>query len=134
MKPELKDKKMFSFKRLINSFKYAIEGIKTSVSREQNLVIHMFFLVMALIFSIIFKVTKYEFLAVIIVSGLVISLEMINTAIENTVDINKKYSIEAKCAKDAASGAVLVSAIAAIIVGLTIFLPKIDELFDRLSV
>jgi len=129
MKQELKDKKMFSVKRLINSFKYAGEGIKTSVLREQNLVIHMFFLVMVLIFSIVFKISRYEFLIVIVVSGLVISLEMVNTAIENTVDISKKYSIEAKRAKDAASGAVLVSAIIAIIVGLTIFLPKIIALF-----
>lgn len=129
MKQELKDKKMFSMKRLINSFKYASEGIKTSILREQNLVIHIFFLVMVLILSIIFKVNKYEFLAIIIVSALVISLEMVNTAIENTVDINKKYSLEAKRAKDAASGAVLVSAIIAILVGITIFWPKIIELF-----
>ena len=130
MKQELKDKKNFSLKRLINSFKYAYQGIKSSLETEQNLVIHMFFLVIVIIFSILFKISHLEFLIIILVSGMVIALEMINTAIENTVDLSKKYSIEAKKAKDAASGAVLVGAITAIIIGLIIFLPKIIELFN----
>ena len=128
MKPVLQDKKMFSLKRLIKSFKYASVGIKTSIFREQNLVIHMFFLVLVIILSIIFKISKLEFLIIILVSGLVISLELVNTAIENTVDINKTFSKEAGMAKDAASGAVLIAAITAIIIGLSIFLPKILEL------
>lgn len=131
MKPELIDKKMFSFKRLIKSFKYAINGIKNSILTEQNLVIHMFFLVFVIIFSIIFKISKLEFLIIILVSGLVISLELVNTAIENTVDINKKISKEAMLAKDCASGAVLIGAITAIIIGLIIFLPRIIELIVK---
>lgn len=130
MKQELKDKKMFSLKRLLNSFKYAGAGIKTSVIEEQNLVIHMSFLVIVIIFSIIFKISHMEFLIIILVSGVVIALELVNTAIENAVDINKKVSIEAKKAKDAASGAVLVGAITAVIIGIIIFLPKIIAIFE----
>lgn len=128
MKPVLQDKRLFSFKRLINSFKYAFVGIKTSIFREQNLCIHFIFLVLAITCSFIFKVSNIELLIIILVSGLVISLELVNTAIENTVDINNKFSLEAKMAKDAASGAVLVSAITAVIIGLIIFVPKIIEL------
>lgn len=123
------DKKMFSLKRLIKSFKYAINGIKAAVFREQNLVIHMFFLVITIIFSIIFKISHMEFLMIILVSGLVIALELVNTAIENTVDITNKYSEYAKLAKDSASGAVLIAAITAVIIGLIIFIPKFIELF-----
>jgi len=130
MKLVLQDKKMFSFKRLIKSFKYAFTGIKTSILREQNLVIHMFFLVIAIICSIIFKISRFEFLIIILVSGMVIALELVNTAIENTVDINKKYSIEAKMAKDAASGAVLIAAITSVVIGLIIFLPRIIAVFN----
>lgn len=125
----LQDKKMFSFKRLINSFKYAINGIKVAIKREQNLVIHMFFLVIAIICSIIFKISHLEFLIIILVSGIVIALELVNTAIENTVDITNKYSEYAKLAKDSASGAVLIAAITSIVVGLIIFLPKFITLF-----
>ena len=131
MKPGLQDKKMFSLKRLIKSFKYAINGIKSSLLTEQNLVIHMFFLVIVIIFSIIFKISKLEFLIIILVSGLVISLELVNTAIENTVDINKKISREAMLAKDSASGAVLVAAITAVIIGLIVFLPRIINLIIK---
>ena len=67
-----------------------------------------------------------EWIACIILFGLVISLELINTAIETTVDIAMPEKNEkAKLAKDVAAGAVLMSAIMAIVVGLIIFLPKI---------
>ena len=129
MKSELPNKKMFSFKRLRKSFVYAKSGIKASLKREQNLNIHMLFLVLVIICSIVLKISHFEFLIIILVSGLVISLELVNTAIENAVDINGKISKEAKLAKDAGSGAVLIAAITAIIVGLIIFVPKIIDFF-----
>ena len=125
MKSELPNKKMFSFKRLRKSFVYAGSGIKASLKREQNLNIHMLFLVLVIICSIVLKISHFEFLIII----LVISLELVNTAIENAVDINGKISKEAKLAKDAGSGAVLIAAITAIIVGLIIFVPKIIDFF-----
>ena len=58
--------------------------------------------------------------------GFVISLEMVNTAIENVVDlVTLEKNPKAKIAKDVAAGAVLVSAISAAIIGLIIFVPKI---------
>ena len=130
MKPESVDKKMYSFKRLIKSFGYAITGIKDALKREQNLNIHFLVFVLVILLSIYFKVSHMEILIIILVSGLVISLEMVNTAIENTVDNQNKYSKEAKMAKDCASGAVLVAAITAIIIGIYIFLPRIIALFS----
>ena len=64
--------------------------------------------------------------------GLVISLEMVNTAIEIVVDmVSPEYNLKAGHVKDIAAGAVLINAIVAFIVGLLIFLPKIIRLFIK---
>ena len=117
-------------KRLINSFKYAFTGIKTAFKTEQNMKIHLIILILVIIFGIILKISKAEWIICIILIGFVISLELINTAIENTVDlITIENNPKAKIAKDTAAGAVLISAITAAIIGLIIFIPKIILLF-----
>ena len=117
----MKDKK-----RLINSFKYAFEGIYTGLKIEQNMKIHFIIMILVIIFGIILKISKMEWIICIILFAFVISLELINTAIENTVDlITQEKNPKAKIAKDVAAGAVLVSAIASAIIGLIIFVPKI---------
>ena len=66
----------------------------------------------------------------LILFGLVISLELVNTAVESTVDlVTEEKRPLAKKAKDTAAGAVLVSAIAAAIIGLMIFIPRIIDFF-----
>lgn len=117
-------------KKLIKSFKYAFEGIFTGIKKEQNMKIHMVIMILVIIFGILFKISKIEWMICIALFGLVISMELINTAIENTVDlITKEKNERAKIAKDVAAGAVLVSAIAAAIIGLMIFVPKILAIF-----
>lgn len=113
-------------KRLINSFKYAFEGIFAALKTEQNMKIHFLIIILVIIFGTILKITKIEWIICIILFAFVISLELINTAIENTVDlITTEKNPKAKIAKDVAAGAVLVSAIASAIIGLIIFIPKI---------
>lgn len=113
-------------KKLRNSFKYAFEGIGEALKTEQNLKIHFFIMIAVITAGLVFKINAMEWIACIILFGLVISLELINTAIETTVDIAMPEKNEkAKLAKDVAAGAVLMSAIMAIVVGLIIFLPKI---------
>lgn len=117
-------------KKLIKSFKYAFEGIFTGIKKEQNMKIHMVIMILVIIFGILFKISKIEWIICIALFGLVISMELINTAIENTVDlITKEKNERAKIAKDVAAGAVLVSAIVAAIIGLMIFVPKILAIF-----
>ena len=86
--------------------------------------------ILALLLGIIFKLNKPERLAVLILIGLVMSLEMVNTAIEAVVDLvsPEKHPL-AKVAKDCASGAVGIMSIFAAIIGLSIFIPKIIALF-----
>lgn len=113
-------------KKLRNSFKYAFEGIGEALKTEQNLKIHFFIMIAVITAGLVFKINVMEWIACVILFGLVISLELINTAIETTVDIAMPEKNEkAKLAKDVAAGAVLISAIMAIVVGLIIFVPKI---------
>ena len=117
-------------KKLLKSFKYAFDGIYTGIKEEQNMKIHITIMILVIIFGIMLKISKTEWIICIILFGLVISMELINTAIENTVDlITKEKNEQAKIAKDVAAGAVLVSTIAAATIGLMIFVPKILEIF-----
>lgn len=117
-------------KKLLKSFKYAFDGIYTGIKEEQNMKIHITIMILVIILGIMLKISKAEWIICIILFGLVISMELINTAIENTVDlITKEKNEQAKIAKDVAAGAVLVSAIASAIIGLIIFVPKILLIF-----
>lgn len=111
---------------LIKSFKYAFEGIFTSIKTERNLIIHTVIMTLVIIFGLIFKINKYEWFTCIILFIVVISSELFNTALELVVDLaSPKINPLAKKAKDVAAGAVLITAIGAAIIGLWIFIPKI---------
>ena len=113
-------------KRLINSFKFAYEGIIVSLKAEQNLKIHILIMVLVIIFGIILKITKIEWIICIILFGFVISLELVNTAIENVVDlVTMEKNQKAKIAKDVSAAAVLIAAITSAIIGLIIFIPRL---------
>lgn len=117
-------------KKFLRSFKYALEGIFTGLKEEQNMKIHIAIMILVIIFGILLKISKIEWIICIALFGLVISMELINTAIENVVDlITKEKNEQAKIAKDVAAGAVLVSAIASAIIGLIIFVPKVISIF-----
>ena len=113
-------------KKLRNSFKYAFEGIEEAWKTEQNLKIHFVIMALVIIAGFIFKISVMEWIVCLLLFAIVISLELINTAIETTVDIAMpEINEKAKYAKDIAAGAVLFSAIISVIIGLIIFLPKI---------
>lgn len=118
--------KVRGFKRLVNSFKYAFEGIVYAFKNEQNLTVHLIAMVLVIIFGFLFKISITEWLVIFLIIGLVIATELINTSIEATIDlITDQTHPLAKIAKDTAAGAVLVFGLTAIVVGLLIFIPKI---------
>ena len=113
-------------KKIINSFKYAIEGVTTSLKKERNMKIHILIMCLVIVAGIVLDITKLEWCVCIILFGLVIGAELFNTAIETTVDmITSEKDEKAKIVKDVSAGAVLVIAISSAIVGLIIFVPKI---------
>ena len=130
MKWGLKDKKKYSISKFFKSFSYAFLGIKTACKNEQNLLFDIIFSIIVIILSLILKISIMEFTIVLLCIALVITLELVNTAIEYTVDLAMpRIHPLAKKAKDIAAGAVLIGAIIAFIIGVIIFLPKVLELF-----
>lgn len=111
--------------KLTFSFKYAFEGIITTIKEERNMFIHFLIAIIVVITGIYVRLSLNEWFICLLLFALVFSLELINTAIENTVDlVTTKKNKKAKLAKDAAAGAVLIAAIFASIIGIIIFLPK----------
>ena len=113
-------------KKFINSFKCASQGIIQAIKTERNVKIHITIMILVIIAGIVLKITKQEWITCIILFGLVIGGEMLNSAIETVVDIAMpEINPKAKFAKDVAAGAVLIFAISSAIIGLIIFIPKI---------
>lgn len=113
-------------KKLINSFKYAIQGICSAFKTERNMKMHIFIMFLVIVSGIILKINKYEWIICVLCFAIVISGELFNTAIETVVDMVMPYKNDkAKIAKDISAGAVLALAIGAAIVGVIIFVPKI---------
>ena len=116
-------------KNVISSFKYAFQGMFSALKTEINLKIHVTIMMLVIIAGIVLKISKIEWIICIILFGLVIGGEMLNSAIETVVDIAMPdINPKAKFAKDAAAGAVLVFAIASAIIGFMIFGPKLIAL------
>ncbi|MCH7321074.1 diacylglycerol kinase family protein [Solibacillus sp. MA9] len=110
--------------KFFKSFRYAVAGIVTA-TKEQNLRFHLLSAVIVLLAGIFTGLNMIEWLIIILVIVLVIGAEMVNTAIERVVDLaSPEIHPLAKQAKDIAAGAVLVFAMASVIIGLLIFLPK----------
>lgn len=91
-------------KKILNSFKYAFCGIVTGIKKETNLKIHILIMVLVIIAGVILKISPLEWIICIILFGLVIFAELINTAIETVVDMITPYKNDkAKIAKDVAA-------------------------------
>ncbi len=113
-------------KSLINSFKYAFTGIISALKKERNMKIHFVIMILVIAMGIFYKLNSIEWIICTICFALVISLEMVNTAIEFCVDLAMPEKNEfAKHAKDISAGAVLIMAIASSVIGLIIFIPKV---------
>ncbi len=110
----------------MRSFVYAFHGLCFAIKSQHNLLIHLSMVFLVVVVGMFFTLSQNEWIVVTLSIGLVISTEIINTAIEELVDmIHPNKHPNAGRIKDLAAGAVLVSAIAAAVAGLIIFVPKI---------
>ena len=111
-------------KNLLKSFVYAFRGITYCIAHERNMRIHLCFTAYMFGFLTVhdfFEVSRTEFALLFAVSGLVMALEAVNTAIEKAVDLEtKELNSLAKISKDAAAGAVLIAAIGSVAVGISV--------------
>ncbi|TPE45539.1 diacylglycerol kinase [Pontibacter mangrovi] len=112
------------FKKRYNSFRFALRGISSAVRSEPHMRLHVLAAVAVAALGFAFDVTKTEWCLLVGSMGLVVTAEIMNTAIETVVNlVSPKYNPLAGKAKDLAAGAVLITAITAAIIGTVIFLP-----------
>ncbi|MDD4337050.1 MAG: diacylglycerol kinase family protein [Firmicutes bacterium] len=113
-------------RNLRESFKYAGIGIVQALKSERNMRIHWIAAIAIGVISILFKLSAEEAAMMALAAAMVITAEMVNTAIEHCVDlVTKEYDSLAAEAKNVAAGAVLVSAVGAVVVGVLILGPKV---------
>ncbi|MFA7272609.1 MAG: diacylglycerol kinase family protein [Crocinitomicaceae bacterium] len=113
-------------KKLVQSFRFALNGFIKNIPTERNLQIHLVTFLFVLALGFYFSISQFEWLTIFLISALVISLELINSAIEKLCDfVQPDLHEKIKIIKDTAAAAVLVAAGIALVVGGIIFLPKI---------
>lgn len=123
-----KDKRTFK-----GSVKNCLDGISYVTKNEKNFKREIALGIIALILSYILKIDKIEFIIILTMICLVLTAEIINTAIERAVDlVTKEYHELARIAKDVSAGSVLVTSIFSLIIGIIIFIPKIIILLGGL--
>ena len=113
-------------KRKLDSVGYALRGIWIAFAEESNFKIQLVFSVVALILGRYFNISFTEWLFVICACGLVLTAELLNTALEELCDMLKaSHDPHVAKIKDLAAGAVLVASFTALLIGLVIYLPKL---------
>ena len=124
--PDSGNKKEHTRQSLLKSFANAWNGFAVCFKEERNIKIHCFAAVMVLIFGNILHISVTEWLICFLLFGLIMGMELMNTAVESVVDlVTDEWEPLAKRAKDCAAGAVLIASIWAAVAGGTIFFPKL---------
>ena len=114
---------------MLNSFNWAFEGLVHALRRERNMQIHFAIAAVVLGAALFFALSRLEVVALLVAISFVLITEMINTAVENVVDmITQEDDPRAKVAKDVSAGAVLVAAVNAIAVAYLVFYDKLTSL------
>lgn len=110
-----------------STFRNARKGMRLTLKSERNLRVHLFIAVLVLITAYCLNFSVIRFCILVMAIAAVISAEMLNSAIEFSLDaiFHNKYSRMVGMAKDIAAGAVMVVTISAIIVGVLLFAPPI---------
>lgn len=126
----MKEKEKFSWRKRGKSFTYAWKGIVTLVRDEHNVRIHLAVAAVAVLAGLVFHVSPLEWVAVVLCIGLVLAAEAFNSAVEAVCDRfgAERHPLVGK-AKDVAAAAVLMLAVASVIVGCIIFIPRLLLLF-----
>ena len=127
-------KPLIQEKSRINSLKVAINGLLYTASSQRNFQIELGIMILAISLGYFLKITKIEWMILSLSITIVLICEMINTAIELSIDLStRKERYRAMLAKDVAAGAVLVSAILSIVIGYLIFLHSSKYVWAKIA-
>ena len=119
--------------RILQSLNWAFEGVIHVLRSERNMRIHFALAAIVLILAFSYGVTKLELMALLVAISFVLIAEMVNTAIEATIDLaTTSFDPLAKVAKDIAAGAVLIASVNAVVIGYLVFADRISEPSSRL--
>ncbi|MDY0103583.1 MAG: diacylglycerol kinase family protein [Lentimicrobium sp.] len=121
-----------SFGKFFESFIPAIKGLVSAFKSEQNLRFHFILIVCVIFLGIVTNITLLEWLVIIVFFAIVISMELINTAIEKLSDfVQPERDNRIKIIKDISASAVFWAALMAFFAGLLIFIPKISIIVNK---
>ncbi len=113
------------------SFRNALAGLRWIYRSERNFKVHILLSCLAILAGLFFRVSRIEFLVILILIGMGLAIETVNTAIEEAIDaIHKDWSEEIKVAKDVSAAAMLIFALTALVIACVIFIPRILNLFS----
>ncbi len=116
--------------RVTESFVNAFHGLRDCILHEKNFRIQYVVAILMIIAGFFFNLDQTEWILILICFAIVLSFEIINSAIEKLCDlVCPDFNLTIKKVKDMAASAVLLSAIISFIIGCIIFLPKIKMLF-----
>lgn len=119
----------FSLKERFRSFQYAFSGIRFLIKNEHNSRIHLLLGIIAIISGLIFNITRFEWILLIIVIGVVFISELFNSALEVLADfVNPEWNEKIRQVKDLSAAAVLFAAACSVLVGALMFIPYILDL------
>ena len=130
MEERIDTKEEFSIIKRAKSFTHAGRGLWLFVKTTHNAWVHIFIFILAILLGLYFQITSIEWIILILVGGFVLSAEAFNTAIEIDIDLTSpEQHPYARDTKDVAAGAVLISAVTTLIVGILIFGKHLHSLF-----
>jgi len=120
-------------KTFLRSAQFAVQGAVQFFSKQRNAKIQTVMGIIAITLGFIVSISPYQWLLVLFCIGLVISLEMLNSAVEILCDmVTTDFHPKIKIIKDVAAGAVLVASIASLVIGLFIFIPALTNFLNNL--
>lgn len=110
----------------------ALYGLFYTLRTQTNFKIQLVLALVMVNAGLYFQIQIFEWLVLILTIGLVLVTEVLNTAVEASIDlIVSDFNPIAKIVKDTAAGAVFVASVISVIIGLIIFLPFINQLLGR---
>lgn len=121
------------FKRILYSTKYSLEGLIYAYRHEKSLWIHAGISIVSIILGLVLQISLTQWSIILIGIGVILAIELINTAIEAVVDmVTLEYNDLAKIAKDCGSAATFVATTIGLIIGIVVFGPKILKIIGFL--
>ena len=120
------ERRQFNLQSVLNILKYSINGIVSYAKDGKSIILYVLGLIAEIILGFAFKVNGLEWILIICMFGIVLAVELLNTAIESVCDaVTKEYNPLIKIAKDCGSAATFVIFIVILILNVIIFYPKI---------